>query len=135
MGLSSADILATGRSSMAKRRRAVQQLWNRFMAAVLFVLGAALNTAAPPETQETRVSRAEATQLEAAHTGRQLSAALGAKLDGAGNDGGDEQPALAPPVFTFAVRQAVGSPAISRHPARLTKRLVRDGQSRAPPSA
>ena len=35
---------------MPKRRRTVQHLWNRFMAAVLFVLGAALSTAAPTES-------------------------------------------------------------------------------------
>lgn len=121
---------------MAKRRRTVQHLWNRFMAAVLFVLGAALNTAAPAETQETRVSRAEATQLEAAaHIGRQLSAALAAKLDGAGNDGSDEPPVLAPPVFTFADRVGRRASAISGQPARLAKRPARDGDSRAPPSA
>jgi hypothetical protein len=120
---------------MAKRRRAVQQLWNRFMAAVLFVLGAALNTAAPSETQETQVSRAEATQLKAALIGRQLSPLLGAKPDSAGHDGIGEQPASVPPVFTFAERVGRRVLAISSQPARRDNRPSRDGDSRAPPSA
>lgn len=120
---------------MEKRRRAVQHLWNRFLAAVLFVLGAALTTAAPPESQETRVSRAEATQLEATHVGRQLSVASDAKLDGACNGFIGKQGAYAVPVLTFATRKHGRVLAISSRPARAAERAGRDGGSRAPPSA
>ena len=121
---------------MAKRRRTVQHLWNRFMAAVLFVLGTALSTAAPTESQETRVSRAQATQHEAAaHFGRQLSTVLAVRLDGPGNDGVDDQPAFAPSVFTFAERAAGQASAIPSQPPRHANRPARDGDSRAPPSA
>jgi hypothetical protein len=121
---------------MAKRRPTVQHLWNRFMAAVLLVLGAALSTAAQTESQETRVSKAGAAQLEAAaHIGRQLSSTLAVRLDGDGNDGPDDQPTLATPPFTLADR-ATGQPsAISSQPARRANRPPRDGDSRAPPSA
>lgn len=121
---------------MAKRRRTVQHLWNRFMAAVLFVLGTALSTAAPTESQETRVSRAEATQHEAAaHFGRQLSTALTVRLDGAGNDGVDDQPAFTPSIFTFTEKAAGQASATPGQPARRLNRAARDGDSRAPPSA
>jgi hypothetical protein len=121
---------------MAKRRRTVQHLWNRFMAAVLFVLGAALSTVAPGETQETRVSKAGAAQLEAAaHIGRQPASTLSVRRDGAGNDGPDDQPALATPLFTLADRAAGQPSAISTQPARRANRPPRDGDSRAPPSA
>ena len=121
---------------MAKRRRTVQHLWNRFMAAVLFVLGAALSTAAPTESQETRVSKAGAAQLEAAaHLGRQLSSTLAVRFEGDGDDGPDDQPALAAPLFTLADRAAGQHWAISSQPAPRTHRPPRDGDSRAPPSA
>lgn len=121
---------------MAKRRRTVQHVWNRFMAAVLFVLGAALSTAAPTESRETRVSKAEATQLEAAaQLGRQLSATLAVKFDRAGNGGSDDQPAFAPSAFTFAAHATGPTSAISGQPARRINRPARDGDSRAPPSA
>ncbi len=119
---------------MVKRRRTVQHLWNRFMAAVLFVLGAALNPVPPSETQETRVSRAEATQLAAAYIGRQLSATLASKVDGSGNDDGDKA-AIAPTVFTFAGRDTSPAWAIANEPTRRANRSARDGESRAPPSA
>jgi hypothetical protein len=121
---------------MATRRRTVQHLWNRFMAAVLFALGAALSTAAPTETRETSVSRAEATQLDTtAYVGRQLSAALATKLDGSGDGDRDDQPAFAPAVFTFADREAGTAWLIASQPSPAAKRLARDGESRAPPSA
>ena len=121
---------------MAKRRRTVQHLWNRFMAAVLFVLGAALSTAAPTETRETRVSRAEAIQLDsAAYVGRQLSAALATKIDGSCDDDRDHQLAFAPAVLTFADRDPGAAWLIASQPPPPAKRLARDGESRAPPSA
>ena len=116
---------------MAKRRRTVQHLWNRFMAAVLFVLGAALNPVPPSETQETRVSRAESTQLAAAYIGRQLSATLASKARGSGNDDGDKA-VIAPTVFTFAGRDTSLARAIANQPIRRANRLARDGESRAP---
>lgn len=121
---------------MAKRRRTVQHVWNRFMAAVLFVLGAALSTAAPTESRETRISKVEATQLEAAaQLGRQLSSTLAIKLHGASNGGSDDQSAFAPSIFTFADRATGQTSAISGQPARRINRPARDGDSRAPPSA
>jgi hypothetical protein len=127
--------LAKGRSAMAQRPT-VQHLWNRFMAAVLFVLGTALSTAAPTESQETRVSRAEATQLEAAaYVVRQLSTALAIRLDGDGNDGADGQPAYAPSAFSLADRAGRRASPISSQPAWAPHRPARDGDSRAPPSA
>jgi hypothetical protein len=121
---------------MAKRRRTAQHLWNRFMAAVLFVLGVALSTAPPTETQETRVSRAASTQLDiASYAGRHLSTPLTTRLDGDGDDGFDDQPVLAPSVFTFAYRDAGLTQPIAAEPPRPAKRLARDGDSRAPPSA
>ena len=120
---------------MAKRRRTVQHLWNRFMAAVLFVLGAALNPVPPTETQETRVSRTEAAQLDIpAYIGRQLSATLATKLDGSGDDDGDGQQALAPVVFTVPERDIRTAWLITSHTPSPAKRLARDGESRAPPS-
>jgi hypothetical protein len=120
---------------MATRGPTVQHLWNRFMAAVLFVLGAALTPAASAESEGTRVSRAESRQLEAAAlASRQLTAALPGKLDGAGNDrSGEPAPFIAP--VSAADSSKTGEPsAISRRPAWLAERLPRDGESRAPPS-
>jgi hypothetical protein len=119
---------------MATRRPAsVRQLWNRFVAAVLLVLGAALNSAAASETQETRVSRAEAAQLDAIHGGHR-AAAFSAKLDGASNDGLDDQPILASSVPILTVRPTCRTSAISGKPAEHPQRIARDGESRAPPS-
>ena len=119
---------------MATRRPAsVRQLWNRFVAAVLLVLGAALNSAAASETQETRVSRAEAAQLNAIHAGHR-AAALSADHDGASNDGVDDQPVLASSVFTSTVRHTCRTSAFSGQPAQYPQRIARDGESRAPPS-
>lgn len=123
---------------MAKRRRTVPHLWNRFMAAVLFVLGAALSPTAPVETKETRVAKAEATQLEAAgaiELGGQLSADLAAKLDGTGNGGNEDQPALAPAVFALSDRAVPRASVTPGRRAAPADRPARDGDSRAPPSA
>ena len=106
------------------------------MAAVLFVLGAALNPVPPTETQETRVSRAEAFHLDtAAYIGRQLSAALATKLDSSGGDDADEQPASVPSVLTFPDRETGAAWLIASQPPSPARRLARDGESRAPPSA
>ena len=120
---------------MAKRRRTVPHLWNRFIAAVLFVLGTALSTAAPVEAKETRVSKAEATQLEAAGRIGQLSADLGIKLDGAGDDRDNSQPAFPASFFVLADRPAARASAMHDRPAGQPKPSARDGDSRAPPSA
>jgi hypothetical protein len=120
--------MATSRSA------SVRQLWNRFVAAVLLVLGAALNSAAVSETPETRVSRAEAAQLDAIHAGKP-AAALAAKLDSAGSGGVDDQPVLASSVLILTVRQTGRTSAVSGQPAQYPRRIARDGESRAPPSA
>ena len=106
------------------------------MAAALFVLCTVLSTAVPTETQETRVSRAEAAQLEAAsHVWRQLGSAAAVKLDGGGNDGFDDPPAFAPSVFTFDERVPGRTSATANPPTPRPNRPARDGDSRAPPSA
>lgn len=116
-------------------RPTVQHLWNRFLAAVVFVLGTALSTAAVPESQETRVSRAERTQLEAAaEIGRQLSATVDARLQAASDNGSGDRHAAAVPSFFIHVAHAASGSAKATQPVRLAKWLARAGQSRAPPS-
>ena len=120
---------------MAKRRRTFQHQWNRFMAAVLFVLGAALSPTAPSETRETRVSKAEAAQLDAAgRIGSQLSA-LAVKRDGGGNDGDHDQFLPAPSVFAWTDGSPLRDVPTPGQPASRPDRPARDGDSRAPPSA
>ena len=120
---------------MAKRRRTFQHQWNRFMAAVLFVLGAALSPTAPSETKETRVSKAEAAQLDAAgRIGNQLSA-LAVKLDGSGNDGDSDPILSAPSVFAWTGTSPLRDFPTPIQPATRADRPARDGDSRAPPSA
>jgi hypothetical protein len=120
---------------MQSRRHAVQQIWNRFIAAVLFVLGAALSTAALPEPQETRMSRADRTQLDATHSGHRLCFVRDAPRDCANND--SRRGSLYVTLLAFDPAPSEnGRPfAVSRRPAPPARSGVRNGDSRAPPSA
>jgi hypothetical protein len=119
---------------MLKRRRTVQHLWNRFMAAMLFVMGAALGAAAPSESQEARLSRAEASQIETgAQVKRQLSQPLDVRFDGAGVDGPEGQPVLTSAIPLHSGRPEGTPRGTSPRAARLTSPRGRDGDARAPP--
>jgi hypothetical protein len=121
---------------MQERRRTVQHLWNRLMAAMLFVMGAALGTAAPSETEETRLSRAQAGQFETgAGVKLQLAQSPDVSLDGAGADRIDGQLALTPAILRLPDRPAAAVPAIPLRPVWRRFAPARDGDTRAPPSA
>lgn len=122
---------------MLQRRRTVQHLWNRLMAAMLFVMGAALGSASPSETDETRLARAETGKFETGFQSKRLVPKSEIRLEHPSVDEISDQPVSTSDIL----RPPYDSPttflpwAISNSPVRLTSSRIRGGETRAPPSA
>jgi hypothetical protein len=106
------------------------------MAAMLFVVGAALGMAAPLETEDTRLSRADAGKFETGSHVKRLAQSLEVRPECAGVDEVHDLPVSTLDIPSHpSDSPAVTAWAMSHNSAGLTPPRVRDGDSRAPPSA